>query len=106
MAENRPDRDPHPERHPAFWNSYTPPASHVAAEVQRPAHMVNGDTLAVACYREMLTCEGETANGLRAALPELRGKNLACWCGLDQPCHADVLLELANRHPAPSGGER
>jgi len=27
----------------------------------------------------------------------LRGKNLACWCALDQPCHADVLLELANR---------
>lgn len=27
---------------------------------------------------------------------ELRGKNLACFCGLDEPCHADVLLELAN----------
>lgn len=27
---------------------------------------------------------------------ELRGKNLACFCPLDQPCHADVLLELAN----------
>jgi len=23
-------------------------------------------------------------------------KDLACWCPLDQPCHADVLLELAN----------
>ena len=31
-----------------------------------------------------------------AALRELRGKNLACWCPLDQPCHADVLLRLAN----------
>jgi hypothetical protein len=29
----------------------------------------------------------------------LRGKNLACWCPLDQPCHADVLLELANQEP-------
>jgi hypothetical protein len=28
---------------------------------------------------------------------ELRGKNLACFCPLDQPCHANVLLELANR---------
>jgi len=28
-------------------------------------------------------------------LPVLRGKNLACWCALDEPCHADVLLELA-----------
>lgn len=27
----------------------------------------------------------------------LRGKNLACWCSLDKPCHADVLLDLANR---------
>jgi hypothetical protein len=25
----------------------------------------------------------------------LRGKNLACWCRADQPCHADVLLEIA-----------
>lgn len=31
------------------------------------------------------------------ARKELRGKDLACWCPLDQPCHADVLLELANR---------
>jgi hypothetical protein len=28
---------------------------------------------------------------------ELRGKDLACWCPLDQPCHADVLLEIANQ---------
>ena len=25
-------------------------------------------------------------------LDELKGKDLACWCRLDQPCHADVLL--------------
>lgn len=34
---------------------------------------------------------------------ELRGRDLACWCPLDQPCHADVLLELAN--DPPSNGE-
>jgi hypothetical protein len=27
----------------------------------------------------------------------LSGHDLVCWCPLDQPCHADVLLELANR---------
>jgi hypothetical protein len=27
----------------------------------------------------------------------LRGKNLACWCKLDQPCHADILLRIANQ---------
>lgn len=32
---------------------------------------------------------------------ELRGKNLACWCSLDKPCHADTLLELANKEPTP-----
>lgn len=36
---------------------------------------------------------------LLALLPDLlvplRGKNLACWCPLDQACHADVLLCLA-----------
>ena len=45
--------------------------------------------------------QGEEAERFRkrllAALPSLRGKNLACWCPLDRPCHADVLLELANR---------
>jgi hypothetical protein len=28
---------------------------------------------------------------------ELQGKNLACWCGLDEPCHVDTLLMLANQ---------
>jgi hypothetical protein len=31
----------------------------------------------------------------------LKGRDLACWCAFDQPCHADVLLELANAPPAP-----
>lgn len=26
----------------------------------------------------------------------LRGKNLACWCPLNQPCHAEILLKIAN----------
>jgi hypothetical protein len=30
-------------------------------------------------------------------LDALRGKNLACWCAEDAQCHADILLELANR---------
>jgi len=37
-------------------------------------------------------------------LSPLRGKNLACWCALDAPCHADVLLEIANRPESPLGG--
>lgn len=37
-----------------------------------------------------------------ASIGELRGKNLACWCKPGEPCHADVLLKLANAPlPAP-----
>ena len=32
-------------------------------------------------------------------LPRLTGKDVACWCPLDRPCHGDVLSEIAN---APS----
>lgn len=27
----------------------------------------------------------------------LRGKNLACWCPIGEPCHADALLHAANK---------
>jgi hypothetical protein len=37
------------------------------------------------------------------SLHELRGHDLACWCPLDQPCHADVLLALANPVENPDG---
>lgn len=79
-----------------------------------------GDFCCVLAYREWLTSgiEGRGAStGLFVfaldaldgyprrdevvrRLPELRGRDLACWCPLDAPCHADVLLELANA-PAP-----
>jgi len=42
-------------------------------------------------YRDHLLSAPE----LMAALPELRGKDLACWCS-PEPCHGEVLLELAN----------
>jgi len=38
---------------------------------------------------------GEAFDPVRIAA-ELRGKNLACWCRIGEPCHADVLLSLAN----------
>ncbi len=39
----------------------------------------------------------------RLAVKDLRGKDLACWCKIGAPCHADVLLELAN---APASDAR
>lgn len=60
------------------------------------------------CFREWLTPgpssdrwwmgpQSDAAKApMRGRLSDLRGKTLACWCPLDQPCHADVLLDLAN----------
>ncbi|HET9484830.1 MAG TPA: DUF4326 domain-containing protein [Xanthomonadales bacterium] len=48
---------------------------------------------AVRRYREYLARDDALA---RAARDQLRGRDLACWCPLDAPCHADALLELAN----------
>lgn len=34
---------------------------------------------------------------IHRALPDLKGKDVACWCALDGgACHGDVLLALAN----------
>jgi hypothetical protein len=34
---------------------------------------------------------------------QLVGKHLACWCPLNEPCHADVLLMVANpEQPRPA----
>lgn len=55
---------------------------------------------AVMAYRANLPLRGDYA--------PLFGKNLACWCKAGAPCHADVLLELANRPvcaPATGTGE-
>jgi hypothetical protein len=48
---------------------------------------------AVECYRLMITDRKEW---IEEAREHLRGKNLACFCALDQPCHADALLQIAN----------
>lgn len=53
--------------------------------------------LAVICFRERMEQTVAAHPSVRESLDELRGRNLACWCSLDAPCHADVLLDLANR---------
>ena len=42
----------------------------------------------------------EYRNFVHEHAKELRGKDLACWCKEGDPCHADVLLEIANKCPA------
>ena len=36
------------------------------------------------------------ARGRGGVPARVRGRDLACWCPLVEPCHADVLLEIAN----------
>jgi hypothetical protein len=50
----------------------------------------------IRAYRAWLASHPEVR---RDARESLAGKNLACWCPLDGPCHADLLLRAAN---APS----
>ena len=49
---------------------------------------------AVKWYREKL--ESRPYGKVVELLAPLKGKDLCCWCKLTDPCHADVLLELAN----------
>jgi hypothetical protein len=57
--------------------------------------------LAVRLFERLLNEQGAwamrgTVSTIDDARRELGGRTLACWCALDQPCHAEVLLRLAN----------
>lgn len=41
-----------------------------------------------------MAAHGKLRAGLRCG--DLRGRDLACWCALDAPCHGDVLLPWVN----------
>lgn len=64
-----------------------------------PFRLTNEGTRAevVAAFDRALAA-GDPILGFTAAdvQRELAGRDLACWCPLDQPCHADVLLRVAN----------
>ena len=75
------------------------PAS--AVVVTRPTKWGNPHPLelgrdeAVRRYREDLLA-GRLAITVEDVRRELRGRDLACYCALDERCHADVLIEVAN----------
>lgn len=97
---------------PRVWNKRDPNKPKGAVYVGRPTKWGNPFTIGqpnsddcmvgsredcVAKYRsELLTFRGGfvwvTVDDVRR---ELRGKHLVCWCS-PLPCHADVLLEIAN----------
>ncbi|CAN5648822.1 DUF4326 domain-containing protein [soil metagenome] len=67
---------------------------------QPVANQTEGIALAVAKFRADCL-QALPFYGSATALLELRGKNLACWCKPGTPCHADVLLEVANEKAKP-----
>jgi len=67
------------------------PFTHEVAKKTRAQVVVSTRAEAIARYEEWLKAQP----ALMAALPELRGKVLGCWCS-PLPCHGDVLARLAN----------
>jgi Domain of unknown function (DUF4326) len=72
-----------------------------AVVVSRPTKWGNphplelGRAEAVRRYRDDLLA-GRLKVAVEDVELELRGRDLACYCPLDEPCHADVLLAIAN----------
>lgn len=69
-----------------------PEGGHVVCSTDREGNLRERRAEAVRLFRERWA-----PLHIEAIRAELAGKDLACWCPLDAPCHADVLLELANR---------
>jgi len=103
MPENtvkvsRPGKWGNPFKPEAYWDAGYSGSLEVAV-----GHCVDA-------YRAMLEGRRHWAHPIPMKYPvpdlaPLRGKNLACWCKLGTPCHADVLLELANRGQMDGGRE-
>ena len=51
----------------------------------------------VEAYRRFVEGHLQSFPTIKDVRKELRGKNLACFCKLGQPCHGDVLLKIANQ---------
>ena len=84
----------------AGWRK--PPGAIVVARPSRfgnPFPAQGNIPAAVAKYRDWLDGRldiGRPPPSREEIRRELRGHDLACWCPLDGPCHADILLEIAN----------
>jgi len=92
-----------------FGNPLTLQHAREAGYLRRAPTLVEQHAFLRDCFRDWLASDSpdriwwdsEDARTRRATilrdLETLRGCNIACWCGLQLPCHGDVYLELANR---------
>lgn len=101
---------------PKVWNKRDPNCPKDAVYVGRPSKWGNpfkiGEfdgihpqrmdrTEVVQRYRDWIYY-GVPKPILEQWVKELKGKDLVCWCA-PLPCHADVLLELANQEASSHG---
>lgn len=88
------------DRSTDFGNPFTVAAAHEAGHAGKrlPEFVVSCfDAWLHGDRSEWMGAESDAAaEMILSRLPELRGKNLACYCKPGSPCHADVLLRLAN----------
>jgi hypothetical protein len=101
IVVSRPSRWGNPwivQRDGGAWRVRGRPGWLVSSGVdERHVSQVAATAAAVGYYRKWISLEQFSLEQYRAAIvATLAGRDLACWCPLDQPCHADVLLELAN----------
>ena len=78
---------------PSKWANpwHIGPTTTRATAVENYRHWLLGD---MGDYLE------EQRQRLLGSLHELRDRDLACWCPLDEPCHADVLIQITNSNSA------
>jgi hypothetical protein len=87
----------------SYLNLPIPVTPHLAAEQYSAwleGYAINKDMMPSSLTREGRRAIWDELVRKRAKifanLARIKGKDLACWCPLDQPCHADVLLKIAN----------
>ncbi len=64
------------------------------------ADNLNAARICIEAHRAWMLGEKHWAHAIPMPVPPdlsgLRGKDLACWCAIGDPCHVDVMLEIAN----------
>lgn len=87
---------------PTKWGNPFAVGDNVQASSSDPIAVCFSTSEAVETYRSVLATPSMAK--FRAEIAqELRGKDLVCWCALDQPCHADILLKIANEPESEAG---
>lgn len=95
MTRHRPWRCDHPDAvivaRPSRWgNPYVVGMTHRGQPIETRQDAVD-------LFANMLACADRSFPSNEEIAAQLRGKDLACWCPPDQPCHADELLRVANQ---------